>query len=58
MWVICLEGYNRIFEDKSLCEELFERGKYLLALWAVTDKEFIDSILSLLELDWITIVGF
>lgn len=58
MWVIWLERNNRILKGKSLSEdELFEKAKYLAALWVSTDKEIKDSSSSLRILDLKAVIG-
>lgn len=39
-------------------EELLEKAKYLAVLWVATDKEFKESSLSLMVLDWKKVIGF
>lgn len=41
LWVVWMERYQRIFEDKETEHiELFDKAQFSASLWASTDKEF------------------
>ena len=57
MWSIWMERNARIFNDKEMLQDIFEKAKYLASLWASMDKSFKGFPLSLIVTNWKDVLG-